>query len=109
MVAVGEAMGWEMKTPEQREAERRALLARVYAGRDRELEAQVVDPPAWLTDKVPRKPRPAQRLDKCAHCGVAFTLPRSTSIDAIDRAGLFCTLRCAARYGTRAAELRLLL
>jgi hypothetical protein len=63
--------------------------------------------PAWVTEKV-RKPRPAQALEKCAFCGAAFRLPRSNSIDAIDKAGLFCTLRCAARYGTMAATQRLL-
>lgn len=31
---------------------------------------------------------------------------RSTSISLIDPAGFFCTLRCAARYGVKAATLR---
>jgi hypothetical protein len=64
--------------------------------------------PEWLKVKRTRNPRPPQALDQCAYCGQKFTLPRSSSIDAIDRAGLFCTLRCAARYGTRVAEARLL-
>lgn len=74
--------------------------------RNREIEGTSVQP-AWMK-KGERKPRPAQALDKCAQCGEKFTLPRSNSIDAIDTAGLFCTLRCAARYGTRAAEAWLL-
>jgi hypothetical protein len=74
--------------------------------RNREIETSSTLP-AWVTEKA-SKPRREQALDKCAHCGEKFTLPRSTSIDAIDTAGLFCTLRCAARYGTRAAESRLL-
>jgi hypothetical protein len=73
--------------------------------RNQEIEGTSVQP-AWV--KGERKPRPEQALEKCAHCGEKFTLPRSNSIDAIDTAGLFCTLRCAARYGTRAAEARLL-
>ena len=73
--------------------------------RNREIEGTSVQP-AWV--KGERKPRPEQALDKCANCAEKFTLPRSNSIDAIDPAGLFCTLRCAARYGTRAAEARLL-
>ena len=63
--------------------------------RNREIEGTSVQP-AWV--KGERKPRPEQALDKCANCAEKFTLPRSNSIDAIDPAGLFCTLRCAARY-----------
>lgn len=73
--------------------------------RNRDIEGTSVQP-AWVKGK--RKPRPEQALEGCAQCGEKFTLPRSHSIDAIDTAGLFCTLRCAARYGTRAAEARLL-
>ena len=69
-----------------------------------ETESEMVGPrPSWM-DKAPRKPRPPQALEKCAHCGEPFRLPRSRSIDAIDEVGLFCTLRCAARYGVWSAH-----
>lgn len=57
--------------------------------------------PGWLYGK--RKSRRRCAPNKCANCGAEFRLPRSYSIDAIDPSGLFCTLRCAAKYGTRAA------
>ena len=73
--------------------------------RNREIEGESTLP-AWT--KAERKPRSEQARDKCVQCAAQFTLPRSNSIDAIDTAGLFCTLRCAARYGVRVAEARLL-
>lgn len=76
--------------------------------RNQEIEGAST-PPAWMADyKRKRKNKPKQALNKCTQCGRHFTLPRPSSIHSIDTAGLFCTLRCAARYGTRAAEARLL-
>lgn len=52
---------------------------------------------------------------RCRQCGAAgplfqrptasgYQMPtRSTSINTMDPHGLFCTLRCAARFGVRAA------
>ena len=64
----------------------------------------------WKPEHAERKAHARPRLAKCAFCGAPNKPPgtRSHSIDAIDRLGLFCTLRCAARYGTNAAEGRLL-
>lgn len=65
-----------------------------------------------------RRTGPRFRCLQCGKTGPIFLKPdelfsmrtdipaRSGSIHVIDSRGHFCTLRCAARYGVRAAELR---
>jgi hypothetical protein len=40
----------------------------------------------------------------CRWCGKDFSMPRSESIDIIDKDGRFCSLRCAARYGVACVD-----
>jgi hypothetical protein len=60
----------------------------------------------WRPPKRAHTKRGKPRLMHCAYCGGNNPAPgtRSQSIDIIDKLGLFCTLRCAARYGVRAAS-----
>ena len=56
----------------------------------------------FATKRATRKPA---LLPKCEWCGKPNPPPgtRSNAIDNIDKLGLFCSLRCAARFGALCA------
>jgi transposase-like protein len=55
----------------------------------------------WAFHKQARKPRQRWR---CVECKSQFAVPRSESIDIIDKNGRFCSLRCAARYAVAGVD-----
>lgn len=69
-------------------------------------EIEIEASSAWVWPRRQRQQRVPAVKAACMQCGAPNPPPgtRSTSIDALDEVGLFCTLRCAARYGVSIAR-----